>query len=155
MTPEQLEAVGTVTAERARAMFLERGQHAPIALVFEADGSMTAALLAVEAPAHRRAFFEAACAHGAQAIVFITEGWMATARVGVDLEALELWKRERGSFESLPGREEVLALWAVCPGGAFARHWRIERGEGVRLVPLALESPTGILTDLPWRTAAA
>lgn len=80
---------------------------------------------------------------------------MATAKAGPDLEALDLWKQERGSFETLPGREEVLCLWAVCPTGAASRYWRIERAGGVRLVPLTLESPSGIMTDLPWRPAHA
>lgn len=59
-----LEALVQTLTDRVEAVFLKDGRHAPIALVVEADGTRTVALLAVDTPSARRAFFESACAQG-------------------------------------------------------------------------------------------
>jgi hypothetical protein len=160
MTLEALRSWVEKLAPEVEAMFIRDGKHAPIMFAHLRGRGVVIALLALETPRERRAVFEAMCRDGAEALIFVSEAWAASAPATskVDVEALEVWKRDVGSFENLPGREEILALWAVCPAGMVVRDWRIERPDGAppRLVcrdSSLDEVMGGVLADLPWLTA--
>jgi hypothetical protein len=159
MTLEALRSWVEKLAPEVEAMFTRDGKHAPIMFAEMRGRGVAIALLALETPRQRRAVFEAMCRDGAEAIIFVTEAWAARASSEVDREALAVWKQDVGSFEHLPGREEILALWAVCPAGGVVCDWLIERpaDAGPRLVRrdwlAGWREQRGILAELPWRMA--
>lgn len=143
---------------QVEAMFEADGRHAPIAFVMTPTGVGVGVVRAATVAA-RRVCFEAACRDGATALAFIAEGWAAAAQDAIDFEVIGLWKAERGSLETLPGREEVLSLWAVCPDGGVTRTWRIERPSDGRPRLVRRDGGEsnivgGILFNLPWASTA-
>jgi hypothetical protein len=142
--------------EMAQQVFERHGEHNPIAFVQQSGGRMTIAVMALDTPSGRRAVFEYFCQRGAEAIVFVSEGWQARASSPLDVEAIELWKAEGRSLEDLPGREEVLMIWGAHPGGGRLVQWRIDRSERQpKLVDRhATDGASGILSDLPWQAVA-
>lgn len=153
MTHADLEKMVDSIAAQAEQEFLRDGEHQPLAFAPGPKGLVIGAIR-VQRPAERRAAFEMLCGEGAEAIVFITEAWLASAPAGsAEYAALRRHTATGGSLETLTGRREMLLVIGACPEGTTGRAWQIHR-EGGRVVlspqPFA-PMAAGILVGLPWR----